>query len=149
MYYYQGVVTEYLRADRSTFVNTEFCIQLDRDQMARDRHWYCDAVALECSSETIFLCEISFADGLGALLKRLCAWKDHWSDLCAALKRDAGLTKLAVGWGVRPWLFIPEASVPKVEKKAPSECALLSTGDNTRNGPALELSILVPQRRKR
>ena len=119
--YYQSLVTEYLRADRSTFVNTEFCIQLDSDRTPKDRHWFCDAVALECSSKTVFPCEVSFAEGLGALLKRLRAWQSHWPELCAAVVRDASLTALAVGWEVRPWLFIPAASVSKIEKNLPKD----------------------------
>ena len=42
MDYYLGVVTEYLRADRAIFVNTESLIQLDPgDVPVKDRHWYC------------------------------------------------------------------------------------------------------------
>ncbi len=47
MDYYQGVVTDYLRADRAMFVNTECCIQLDEGNNPDafpGRHWYCDAV---------------------------------------------------------------------------------------------------------
>ncbi len=41
MDYFQGVVTEYLRAKRSVFVNTEFMISLDEgDKPKKDRHWY-------------------------------------------------------------------------------------------------------------
>jgi hypothetical protein len=42
MDYFQGVVTEYLRADRTIFVNTECLIQLDGgDPPGKGRHWYC------------------------------------------------------------------------------------------------------------
>ena len=48
MDYYQGVVTEYLRANRATFVNTECCIQLNPGPHPDNSgpHWYCDAVAV-------------------------------------------------------------------------------------------------------
>ena len=47
MDYFQGVVTEYLRADRAMFVNTEYLIQLEPGNApAKNKHWYCDAVAV-------------------------------------------------------------------------------------------------------
>lgn len=47
MDYFQGVVTEFLRANRSTFVNTEYLIQLDEVKTPlKARHWYCDALAV-------------------------------------------------------------------------------------------------------
>lgn len=45
MDYFQGVVTEYLVADRATYVNTEPLIQLDANELKKGRHWYCDAAA--------------------------------------------------------------------------------------------------------
>ncbi len=48
MDYYQNVVVEYLRADRAVFVNTECCIQLDKNRnVDKTKHWYCDAVAAD------------------------------------------------------------------------------------------------------
>ena len=57
MDYYQGVVTDYLRADRAIFVNTECCIQLQASPNpdSSGPHWYCDAVAADFRSNTIFL----------------------------------------------------------------------------------------------
>jgi hypothetical protein len=37
MDYYQGVVVEYLRADRSVFVNTECCIELNPESCSAFR----------------------------------------------------------------------------------------------------------------
>ena len=112
MDYYQGVVTEYLRADRSIFVNTECCIQLNKAENpdTSGPHWYCDAVAVDFRNEMVFLCEVSFAKGLGALLKRLAAWNTHWTGVRAAIVRDCSVPDQ---WEVRPWLFIPESYVPK------------------------------------
>jgi hypothetical protein len=105
--YYQGVVLEYLRADRSVFVNTECCIQLNAaaNPDASGTHWYCDAVAVDFRQNAVFLCEVSYSKSLGALLKRLEAWHTHWSALKATLVRDCSLPH---DWPVRPWLFIPE-----------------------------------------
>jgi len=56
MDYFQGVVTEYLRANRATFVNTECLIQLEAgDTPAKGQHWYCDAVAVNFKEKTVGL----------------------------------------------------------------------------------------------
>ena len=111
MDYYQNVVVDYLRADRAVFVNTECCIQLI-DHPNPDRsglHWYCDAVAVDFRSKTIFLCEISYSKSLGALIERLTAWNQHWPELCDALRRDCSIpADLSV---IRLWLFVPEKSI--------------------------------------
>ena len=39
MDYYQGVVTDYLRADRSVFINTECLIQIARGREPPKAHW--------------------------------------------------------------------------------------------------------------
>lgn len=116
MDHYQGVVVEYLRADRTVFVNTECCIQLN-DKPNPDtsgQHWYCDAVAIDLRDRTVFLCEISYAEKLGALLDRLKSWAAEWGGVLEALKRDC---KVPCGWPVRPWLFVPEESVPRLVEK--------------------------------
>lgn len=107
MDYFQGVVTEYLRANRATFVNTECCIQLN-DSPNPDNsgpHWYCDAVAVNLKEEKAYLCEITYSKSLGALAKRLAGWSMHWALLRVALRRDCGIPE---NWVVRPWLFVPK-----------------------------------------
>lgn len=110
MDYYQGVVTEYLRADRAIFLNTECCIQLNAgaNPDTTGPHWFCDAVAVDFRAEVVFLCEVSYARGLGALLRRLSEWNREWSKVRAAVVRDCSLP---ARWPVRPWLFIPEECV--------------------------------------
>lgn len=110
MDFYQGVVVDYLRADRTVFLNTECCIQLNEgpNPDTSGPHWYCDAVAVDFRNETVFLCEISYAERLGSLIERLKAWTEHWPGVCAALERDCKVPK---GWPVRPWLFVPEGLV--------------------------------------
>ena len=105
MDYFQGVVTEFLRANRSTFVNTEYMIDLDSDKKYRkDRHWYCDALCVNFSDRTVYLCEISYSKTLSALTKRLTAWAQHWPDVCTAIRRTSQLDD---SWSYRPWAFIP------------------------------------------
>ena len=105
MEYFQGVVTEYLVADRAAFVNTELLIQLDPDEPKKGRHWYCDAAAVNIREETLFLCEVTYAKSMSALSKRLLAWDAHWKELRNAISRDCGVPS---SWAIQPWAFIPE-----------------------------------------
>ncbi len=106
MDYYQGVVIEYLRSDRSTFVNTECLIALAPGKAAvKGGHWYCDAVAANFRDKTIYLCEVTYSTTLQTLLARLQAWSASWPALSVALTRDCGVPP---DWHVQPWLFIPE-----------------------------------------
>jgi hypothetical protein len=116
--FYQGVVVDYLRANRTTFVNTEYCIQLNKSDNpdTSGPHWYCDAVALEFQSSTIFLCEISYERSLASLIKRLRAWHEHWDLLREAVARDASFPQFVAGWPLRPWLFIPNSLATTIEK---------------------------------
>jgi hypothetical protein len=120
MDYYEGVVINYLRADRSVFVNTEYCIQIKPGTLTNNRDkdgpvWYCDAVALDFGSKVIFLCEISYATNLGDLTRRLRDWHNHWTELCDALKRDSRICEFS--WPVRPWLFVPKGCVQALRKR--------------------------------
>lgn len=119
MPYYQDVVIDYLRADRSVFINTECCIQMNPQQSpdTSGLHWYCDAVAIDLRDEptpTVFLCEISYAEKLGALITRLRQWAANWSGVREALIRDC---RVRGNWPVRPWLFVREESVPLLVRK--------------------------------
>ena len=110
MDFYQGVVLDYLRADRAVFVNAQCCIQLNKkaNPDTSGPHWYCDAVVLDLRNKTVFLCEISYAAKLGALLDRLNQWSQSWQGIHAALIRDC---EVPAKWPVRPWLFVPEESI--------------------------------------
>ena len=108
MDYFQGVVTEYLRANRATFINTECCIQLNPgpNPDTSGPHWYCDAVAVNLQEQKAYLCEITYSKTLSALSKRLASWAESWGLLRVALHRDCGIP---LEWPVSPWLFVPEA----------------------------------------
>jgi hypothetical protein len=113
MNYYESVVFDYLRADRTVFLNTEYCIQINPGDNpdTSGPHWYCDAVALKFQAEEvkIFLVEISYAKNLAGLIKRLKDWNDNWEGVCAALVRDSAFSYIfATSWSMRPWLFVPE-----------------------------------------
>lgn len=106
MDYYQGVVTDYLRADRAMFVNTECCLQLNAAANPDNSgpHWYCDAVAVNFRESKVYLCETSYSKSLDALVKRLKAWADNWPALRLAIARDCCVP---AAWEVQPWLFVP------------------------------------------
>jgi|SRR5579863_2955137 len=105
MDYYQGIVAEYLAANRATFVNPECLIQLEPgDAPAKHRHWYCDVLAIEPGKERAWLCEVTFSTTLAALVGRLRAWSTHWPEIRIALARDSAIP---LTWQVKPRLFIP------------------------------------------
>jgi hypothetical protein len=106
MPYYQDVVVDYLREQRSFFINVEFCIQLHEKFAAKGDHWYCDAVAVDFENTTAYLCEVTYAKGLGKLLHRLAQWQANWPAVVAAMHRDS---RIPSTWSVTPWLFIPES----------------------------------------
>lgn len=127
MDYFQGVVTEYLRAKRSRFVNTEYMINLDLDgTYKKDRHWYCDAVAIDFADSSIHLCEITYSKSLQSVFKRLQFWCNHWADVVAAIRRDS---ELKGEWQMVPRVFVPGNLESELANrlsmvKWPAECAI-------------------------
>jgi len=114
--YYQGIVYDYLRADRAIFVNTECLIQIEPgDQPPKGKSWICDAIAADFKTKTIFLCEVTYSETLKALLKRLTAWNQHWKEIREALA-DVKYNNLPQDWDVRPWLFVPQHLQEKLEE---------------------------------
>lgn len=107
MDYYQCVVVEYLRANRSTFVNTECCIQINPSENPdlSGPHWYCDALTINLQKKQAYLCEITYSKTLAALSSRLKGWNQSWPLLRIALLRDCGIP---LEWSARPWIFIPK-----------------------------------------
>lgn len=115
MDYFQGVVTEYLRAKRSVFINTEFMISLDEgDKPKKDRHWFCDAVAVDLKEKCVYLCEITYSTTTQSLLSRLQDWRTCWADLANSIRRDSGVPN---DWTVMPWVFLPKRYDEPFRKK--------------------------------
>ena len=113
---YESVVMDYLRADRAIFVNTEFCIQINKGTNPDNsgRHWCCDAVALDFRCKEIFLCEISYGANLAGLINRLKGWDANWDRMRSALARDCFL---AEQWPITPWLFVPRARIDFLKRR--------------------------------
>lgn len=113
MDHFEGVVLDYLRADRGLFVNAQSCIQLNEgaNPDTSGPHWYCDAVAVSFKEKAAYLCEITYAARAPSLLARLRAWNEHWPGVRAALARDSGVP---TDWALRPWLFVPAEQIEKL-----------------------------------
>jgi hypothetical protein len=109
--YYQGIVEDYLRADRATFVKPECLIQIEPGRRPpKGSSWYCDALAVNFRSEpaAIYLCEVTYSETPHALIKKLKAWNGNWSKIGKALVDDCHLPIGNRDKQVRPWLFVPE-----------------------------------------
>ena len=106
MDYYQGIVAEYLDADRAVFVNNECFLQLESgNNPPKGTSWYCDMVAVNLRESTVYLCEVTYSASLQALLDRLKAWDSHWHRLRSAIQRDCSISS---EWNIQPWVFIPK-----------------------------------------
>ena len=137
MDYFQGVVVEYLRANRSTFVNTECLIQVEPgDAPAKGTSWYCDAVALDMKHQIAYLCEVTYSKSLHALAKRLQAWNDAWPQICDAIHRDCSIPK---DFKIMPWVFVPKTSEDLLRAKL---SAYLVNERNTNNMPYPKIEFL-------
>jgi hypothetical protein len=104
--YFEGVVAEFLRADRGMFVNPDILLQLEPGASPKkDCHWYCDLMAVSLREHAVYLCEVTYSAGVSALMKRLGAWSKNWPQLKLALQRDCSVDP---SWSVSPWVFLPE-----------------------------------------
>jgi hypothetical protein len=113
--YYQGVVAEFIRADRGMFVNPEILLQLETGASPKKgSFWYCDLMAVSLRERSVYLCEVTYSSSASALIKRLGAWKAHWSELKLALQRDCGVDP---SWCVFPWVFLPQDRHAVYERK--------------------------------
>ena len=105
MDYYQGVVAQFLDADRSVFLNTECFIQMEPSSRPnKGSSWYCDILAVNLRESSAYLCEVTFSANLSGLLQRLSAWDACWPQFRKAIERDCSIPDT---WDIRPWIFIP------------------------------------------
>lgn len=142
MDYYQGVVADYLSADRAMFVRPESCIQLHPGaSLKKGAHWYCDILAVSFREQSVYLCEVTFSKSLSALLTRLREWDSNWAGVRAALARDNHIPET---WPVRPWAFVPGAQRDLLSRKV-SELLDPDTGPHEMPRPLVtDLEEVVP-----
>lgn len=108
------VVSDYLSADRSMYINNECLLQLDHEKREKDRHWFCDILSIDMRESKAYLCEITIDKTLNSLLKRLESWDNNWGELRSALLRDCSIP---LEWEVTPWVFIPAGRRDIFDKK--------------------------------
>jgi hypothetical protein len=102
MDYFQGVVVEYLRADRACFINPEFWLRGNELKPYNKPHWYVDALAIHMKQRCAYLCEVTYAKKAPSLIKRLQSWRENWAIIQKTLIKDAGIPET---WSIRPWIF--------------------------------------------
>jgi hypothetical protein len=112
MDYFQGVVMEYLRADRACFVNPEFWIRGNTQNPHDKPHWFVDVLAVSMRDKAVYLCEVTYAKQPRALSKRLESWTEHWDLIDRTLKADTYINK---EWPVIPWVFAPPSTLEIVK----------------------------------
>jgi hypothetical protein len=132
MDYFQGVVMEYLRADRACFVNPEFWIRGNLEHPHEKPHWFVDVLAISMRDKAAYLCEVTYAKQPRAMLRRLHSWKENWELINKTLREDACIDN---GWPLIPWVFAPSLTMAIVE---PVLKELFS------NGRAMTLEKVLP-----
>ena len=111
MDYFQGTVETYLRADRTSFYNSEFYLQRTEKYEVGKPNWYVDALNVNFRDETVYLCEATYSRQPSPLRKKLHAWATDWLVIQKAIQRDA---KIPEHWQVRVWIFCPEEMIAKI-----------------------------------
>ena len=115
MDYFEGVVADYLSADRAVFVNPQCRIQLEPcTRPKKGEHWYCDILAIDFRESAVYLCEVTLSRTVSTLLRRLRDWNANWPEICAAVHRDSHIPE---EWDVRPRVFVPKAQMGLVRRK--------------------------------
>jgi hypothetical protein len=130
MDYFQGVVADYLSADRTVFVNPECRIQLhSHGPFKKGEHWYGDILAVNFRDSTVYLCEVTLSRTVAALLKRLREWNANWPAVRVAVARDNSIPE---SWSMRPWVFGPDAQRELVLRRVSQ---LLDSSDGAQQMP--------------
>lgn len=105
MDYYQGVVQDYLTADRRVFISPEYLIELDEGRATvKGRSWFVDILAVDLSQNSVTLCEVTLSKTPDALLKRLRQWSSAWLEVQQRITSTSQLP-LGMAFGVR--VFTP------------------------------------------
>lgn len=143
MDFFQGVVMDYLRANRACFVNSEYLIQLDPGRVyLKNRHWYCDAVVIDHQKREVRLVEITYNATLQTVVNRLKAWGMNWPLVQAAIRRDSSLQG---DWSFCPQVFVPDSLVPLFERKLATLLPSWETLDGAMPGPdVVRLEEVLP-----
>ena len=114
MPYYQDIVGDYLRAERTRFISPEYLLDLGHGGPLSKGCWWIDVLAVDFKEKAIFLCEVSYSKTLTALVRRLRQWSDQWDAICPTLFEH---THVPNNWQITPWVFIPRDYRPVFDRK--------------------------------
>ena len=117
MDYYQGVVQEYLTADRRIFISPEYLIDLDEGRGSqKGRSWFVDILAIDFSDSTVTLCEVTLSKTPSALLTRLRGWSNAWLEVQHC---SASTSRLPTGMTFAVRVFTPghDGRVDKLRRR--------------------------------
>jgi hypothetical protein len=118
MDYCRNLVVDYLRADRTLFLNEQCLIQLKKCRNPDDtKHWLADIVVADFRRQTVWLCEVTYEKSMSRLVRRMMDWRAHWPDVCKALHRQEAGCGLPEEWPVKLWVFVPQDAIPLLQKK--------------------------------
>ncbi len=121
MEYYQGIVADYVSADRATFVANEYLLELER---GKQPYWWIDTLAVSLKEETAYLCEVTFSKQLSKIAGKVRAFYENMEGISAALHREASIPST---WKITPWLFVPRLNGPQlVERLQPALIAKIT-----------------------
>jgi hypothetical protein len=87
MHYYQDIVGDYLRMERTRFISPEYLLDLGHGGPHSKGCWWVDVLAVDFKEQTIFLCEVSYSKTLAALVRRLQQWSNQWDAIRKCSKR--------------------------------------------------------------
>jgi hypothetical protein len=112
MDYFQGVVLEYLRANRTYFVNPEFWVRGNLQSPHDKPHWFVDILTVNMRKKEVYLCEVTYAKQPRALIRRLNSWREHWETIDQTVREDTYIEK---DWPLIPWVFATDDAMKIIE----------------------------------
>ena len=139
MGHFKSVVMDYLQANGAMFVNTQFCMRLDKpgDPEKPGHICSCDAVAIDLRHGAVYLCETAFENKFGSLIKKLSAWTKNWESIKRSIRVNC---RVPADWRIHVWLFVPKDLIETLDGeldsfiKAYLTCRM--TGEWPRSGAA-------------
>jgi hypothetical protein len=115
MDYYQGVVSDYIAADRATFVSNEFWINPKGGP-----EWFIDALAISLSGPAgqgqgrVYLCEVTYSADVAKIVKKVKALSDNL-DLIKSFLLE--VSNIPEEWDVKVWLFVLRDNAAKIRER--------------------------------
>jgi len=109
--YAEHMVESYLKSERRTFIQPQSYIDIEANGQRVE--FYPDALALNLSESTLFVCEVKISveetpvSAAKAMLKAVGRYEAYWDLIGDHFRRKIGVP---AGFLMRSWLFLPEKS---------------------------------------